>query len=59
MPKEGILNKICVLSWSEVSTWCAASLERVGESHADLSHAVALKQHVARDLLPALQSGLR
>lgn len=41
------------------STWDAWALERVGEGHADLGHAVALQQRVPCNLLPALQSGKR
>lgn len=35
------------------------SVQRVGQRHADLSHAVALQQDMTRDLLPTLQDRLR
>ena len=34
-------------------------MERVGEGHADLRHAVALQKYVAADLLPPLQDADR
>ena len=46
-------------SASKLCTWYTGTLERVGKGHADFGHAVAFKQRVSRNLLPALQSGER
>lgn len=34
------------------------AVQRVGERHADLGHAVALQQYVRGDLVPAIQNRL-
>lgn len=50
---------VSVSSQSNLSTWDAWAVERVGQCHADLGHAITFQQCVSCNLLPALQRGKR
>lgn len=54
-----IKQSVCGHSQSNLGTWDAWALQRIGKCHSNLSHAVAFQQRVACNLLPALQGWKR